>query len=232
MLKELRKAVYEANQSLVKNHLVVLTWGNASGIDREKGLIVIKPSGVPYETMTPDDLVIVNLDGKVIEGKLRPSVDLPTHLELYRNFPTIQGVVHDHSPYATAFAQAQKNIPSYGTTQADYCQGSIPCARSLSQQEIAKNYEKNTAKVLIEAFVGKDPASSPGCLAANHGVFAWGTSVKEAAENALIIEECARLALLSQLVDPTIRTINPELAALHYSRKHGKNHPYGQGDKQ
>lgn len=231
MLEELKEQVYRANLFLYEKRLVVLTWGNASAIDREKGLVVIKPSGVPYASLTSQDMVVTDLDGKVIEGKLRPSVDLMTHLVLYRSFPEVNGVVHDHSSYATAFAQAKKEIAPFGTTQADSFYGPIPCTRELVKEEVEKDYEKNTGLAIVERFRGLDSTAVPGCLVASHGVFTWDKDAMKAAENALILEECAKMAYLTETIDPSIKPIDRFLLDEHYLRKHGKNPTYGQGDK-
>ncbi len=231
MLEQLKKEVLEANLSLVKNGLVILTWGNASGIDREKGLIVIKPSGVPYEKMTADDLVVVDLEGNIKEGSLKPSVDLPTHIELYKRFKDIKGVVHTHSDYATSFAQAKRAIECYGTTQADTFYGDIPLIRELTQEEIAADYEKNTGLVIIES-LGERHLDKPGCLVSGHGVFSWGDSPRKAAENALVIESCAKMAFQTLLLNPEAKPVPAYLAKEHYERKHGSNARYGQGEKE
>ena len=231
MLDQLKKEVLEANLSLAKNGLVVLTWGNASGIDREKNLIVIKPSGVPYEKMTIEDLVVVDMEGKVKEGRLKPSVDLPTHIELYKRFKEIKGVVHTHSSYATSFAQAKRPIECYGTTQADTFYGAIPLVRELTQEEITAEYEKNTGVVIAES-LGERHLDKPGCLVSSHGVFSWGASPRKAAENALIIESCAKMAFQTLLINPEAKPIPEYLAKEHYERKHGNNARYGQGEEQ
>ena len=231
MLEQLKKEVLAANLSLAKNGLVVLTWGNASGIDREKGLIVIKPSGVPYEKMTIEDLVVVDMEGKVKEGRLKPSVDLPTHIELYKRFKEIKGVVHTHSSYATSFAQAKRPIECYGTTQADTFYGAIPLVRELTQEEISAEYEKNTGVVIGET-LGERHLDKPGCLVSSHGVFSWGDSPRKAAENALIIESCAKMAFQTLQINPEAKPIPEYLAKEHYERKHGSNARYGQGEEQ
>jgi L-ribulose-5-phosphate 4-epimerase len=227
MLNALKKEVCRANLLLKEYDLISLTWGNVSGICRERGLVVIKPSGVSYENMKPEDMVVVSLeDGHVVEGELSPSSDTPTHLELYRRFPNIGGVVHTHSLYATAFAQAGRDIPALGTTHADAFYGAVPCSRSLTPEEIADRYEHNTGKVIAET-VAKCVEEIPGVLVKNHGVFTWGTSAKKAAENALVTEKTAEMAYLSLTVAP-MRHIKQTLLDKHYLRKHGKNAYYGQ----
>ncbi len=229
MLEELKKQVYEQNLALVQHGLVVLTWGNVSGIDRERGLVVIKPSGVPYADMVPSDLVVVDLEGNIVEGKLRPSSDTPTHLELYKAFPAIGGVVHTHSAHATAFAQAGLPIKAYGTTHADTFCGDIPCTRALKKEEIEENYEKNTGKVIVETV--KDCEAIPAVLVKNHGPFVWGRTCEEAVQNAVILEEVARIALFTRLLRPEAEGVEQYLLDKHYFRKHGKDAYYGQGDK-
>ena len=228
MLENLKKEVLKANLDLVKYGLVLFTWGNASAIDRKSGLVVIKPSGVEYGGMTYKDMVVVDMDGKVVEGKYRPSSDTPTHLELYRAHPEIGGVVHTHSTYATGFAQADRAIPSYGTTHADYFYGQVPCARNLKKDEIAE-YEKNTGAVLNETI--KDAAAIPACLAAHHGVFAWGKNVEEAVYHATVVEEVAKMAYITESLNKKAEQLPTYVADKHYNRKHGKNSYYGQGDK-
>lgn len=229
MLEELKKQVYEQNLALVRHGLVILTWGNVSGIDRKSNLIVIKPSGVPYTDMTPSDLVVVDLEGKVIEGALRPSSDTPTHLELYKAFPSIGGVVHTHSTYAVAFAQAGKAIKAYGTTHADTFYGDIPCTRALTDAEIEKDYEKNTGKVIVETV--KDAEAIPAILVKNHGPFVWGKTASKAVENAVILEEVARMAMFTVRLDPHTPRVEQYLLDKHFSRKHGKDAYYGQEGK-
>ncbi|MCR5154754.1 MAG: L-ribulose-5-phosphate 4-epimerase [Lachnospiraceae bacterium] len=228
MLEQLKKEVYEANMELPKRGLVTYTWGNVSGIDREKGLFVIKPSGVDYEKLTPEDMVVVDLDGKVVEGKYRPSSDTPTHLELYKAWPEIGGVVHTHSPWATSWAQAAREIPCYGTTHADYFRGSIPCARNLTKEEIDEAYEKNTGLSIIEVFEGKNPVYTPGVLCANHGPFTWGKNAAEAVHNAVVLEEVAKMAFRAEQLNPQIKTAPQEMQDKHFYRKHGPNAYYGQ----
>ena len=197
MLEELRKAVWEANMELPRRNLVTYTWGNVSGIDREKGLIVIKPSGVEYEDLTPEKLVIVDLDNNIVEGNLNPSSDTKTHVELYRAFPTLGGIVHTHSPHAVAWAQAGRDIPCYGTTHADYFYGPVPCARSLTAEEVEEDYERNTGKVIIETFTerGLDPKAVPGVICRNHGPFTWGKDAAQAVYHAVVLEEVAKMAM-------------------------------------
>lgn len=229
-LTRLKEDVYKANLELVELGLVLLTWGNASGIDRERGLVVIKPSGVSYDTMTPDDMVVLDLaTGAVVEGSLRPSTDAPTHLVFYRAFPNIGGAVHTHSSRAVAWAQAQRDIPIVGTTGADYFYRPIPCARALTREEIETEYEKATGDAIVEAFRerGIDPDATPGALARNHGPFTWGKTPAEAARNALVLEESAKTALMTAILNPALPT-DENLIEKHYSRKHGPNAYYGQ----
>lgn len=228
MLEELKKVVYEANMELPKRALITFTWGNVSGIDRESGLIVIKPSGVPYYQLTPEDLAVVDFTGNVIEGKLRPSSDTPTHIELYRAFPALGGIVHTHSTYATAWAQAGKGIPCYGTTHADYFFGQIPCTRALTESEIETDYEKNTGLVIAEEFRNLDPVAMPGVLCKNHGPFAWGKDAYEAVHNAVVLEEVARMAMFTCQINNQVKPAPQELQNKHFMRKHGKNAYYGQ----
>lgn len=228
MLEELKKQVYDANMMLPKHHLVTFTWGNVSGIDRGAGLFVIKPSGVEYDKLSPEDMVIVNMEGKVVEGAYRPSSDTPTHLELYKAFPQIGGVVHTHSVWATSWAQTGKSIPCYGTTHADYFYGNIPCIRNLTKEEIQKNYEKNTGLSIIEAFRRKDYQAMPGALCKNHGPFTWGKDAMEAVHNAVVLEEVAKMAAYSQWICPDIQEAPKEMQDKHYFRKHGANAYYGQ----
>ena len=229
MLDELKKQVYEQNLALVQHGLVVLTWGNVSGINRERGLVVIKPSGVPYADMVPSDLVVVDLEGNIIEGSLRPSSDTPTHLELYKAFPGIGGVVHTHSTYAVAFAQAGRAIKAYGTTHADAFYGDIPCTRALTREEIEKDYEQNTGKVIVETV--KDYNALPAILVKNHGPFIWGKTANDAVENAVILEDVARMAMLTEQLDPSTPRVEQYLLDKHFFRKHGKGAYYGQGKK-
>ena len=228
MLEELKKEVFQANLDLVKQGLVIFTWGNVSGVDREKGLVVIKPSGVSYETMKPVDMVVVSLEtGKVVEGDLNPSSDTPTHLVLYRAFQNIQGVVHTHSTYATAWAQAGKDIPNIGTTHADYFYKAVPCTADMTKEEVEGKYELETGNVIVKRFEGINPDHTPGVLVKNHGPFTWGTSPANAVYNAKVLEQCAKMAFISFAINPET-TMNPLLIEKHYSRKHGPNAYYGQ----
>ena len=230
MLEELKQKVFEANMELPKRGLVTYTWGNVSGIDRAAGLFVIKPSGVDYETMSPDDMVVMDLDGNRVEGRYKPSSDTPTHLELYKRYEEIGGVVHTHSPEATSWAQAGRSIPLYGTTHADYFYGEIPCARSLTPEEIDEAYEKNTGLVIIETFDkrGLNPMYTPGVLCTNHGPFTWGKDAAEAVHNAVVLEEVAKMALKTELINPKVRTAPDCIRDKHFFRKHGENAYYGQ----
>jgi L-ribulose-5-phosphate 4-epimerase len=229
VLNELKQLVCEANLALVRSGLVLQTWGNASGIDRERGLVVIKPSGVPYEGMNPEHMVTVSLEtGKVIDGSLKPSSDTPTHLMLYRAFPTIGGVVHTHSLYATAWAQAGRGIPSYGTTQADYWYGDVPCTRLLKPNEIKKDYEANTGQVIVETFKKLDPLQHPAVLVASHGPFTWGEDVHGAVHNAEVLEFVARLASETLRINPKTKPMQNVLLDKHFLRKHGPGAYYGQ----
>ena len=226
MLENLKKRVFEQNIALVKHGLVVLTWGNVSARDDETGLVVIKPSGVPYDTMRPADLVVVDIDGNVVEGKYRPSSDLPTHLYLYREYPTLGGVVHTHSAYATAFAQSGREIVAYGTTHADAFYGNVPCTRALTNGEIDEAYEWNTGKVIAETVTDAD--AIPAVLVKNHGVFTWGKTPEKAVECAVTLEEVAKMALFTEQLGPKTPRIDQHLLDKHYFRKHGKNAYYGQ----
>ncbi|MBC8588974.1 L-ribulose-5-phosphate 4-epimerase [Paratissierella segnis] len=229
MLEELKQKVYKANMMLKEKELIILTWGNASGIDREKGLVVIKPSGVPYERLKVGDMVVVDLDGNKIEGDLKPSSDTPTHLELYKNFKNIGGIVHTHSKWATMWAQAGRGIEAYGTTHADYFYGMIPCTRNLTEGEIELDYEKETGKVIVETFQSIDPDSIPSVLVKSHGPFSWGKDSIEAVNNALILEELAHIAYGSEhLSRGVLKRMDQNLLDTHYLRKHGKNAYYGQ----
>ena len=229
MLEELKKQVWKANLLLPKHGLVTFTWGNASGIDRASGLVVIKPSGVEYDGMTPQDMVVVDLDGNVVEGKWKPSSDTPTHVELYKAFPRVGGVVHTHSRWATTFAQAGRDIPAMGTTQADYFYGAIPCTRPMTEAEINGAYEKETGKVIIETFRDRDPAAVPGVLVFSHGPFTWGTDALDAVHNAVVMEEVAFLDWHAMTLAPERGAMQPALLDKHYLRKHGANAYYGQG---
>jgi len=230
MLEELKKQVYDANMALVEHGLVIFTWGNASGIDRERGLVVIKPSGVSYSAMKASDMVVVDLQtGKTVEGGLKASSDTPTHLVLYRAFPNIKGVVHTHSTYATAWAQAGMDVPNIGTTHADYFYKAIPCTRDMNEAEVKGDYELETGNVIVERFRSDciDPDATPGVLVKNHGPFSWGTSPDNAVYNAVVMEQVSRMAFVSFTVNPQT-TMNPLLVEKHYSRKHGPNAYYGQ----
>lgn len=226
MLENLKKIVFEQNIALVKHGLVVLTWGNVSAKDFETGLVVIKPSGVPYDTMTAEDMVVVDLDGNVVEGSYRPSSDLPTHLYLYREYPSLGGIVHTHSTYATAFAQSGREIVAYGTTHADAFYGNVPCARELTDAEIDEAYEWNTGKVISETV--NDVDAVPAMLVKNHGVFTWGATPEGAVENAVTLEEVAKMAHLTEQLNGNTPRIKQHLLDKHYFRKHGKNAYYGQ----
>ena len=228
MLEELKKNVCEANVLLPVYKLVTFTWGNVSAIDRESGLVVIKPSGVSYDNMTPEDMVVVDLDGKVVEGKWRPSSDTPTHVELYKAFPKCGGIVHTHSRWATTFAQAGMDIPAMGTTHGDYFYGDIPCTRKMTAEEIKGDYEKETGKVIIEAFAGKDPAAVPGVVVYSHGPFSWGVDAMDAVHNAVVMEEIAFMDWHAMMINPQNGHMQQELLDKHYLRKHGANAYYGQ----
>lgn len=227
MLEELKQKVFQANLDLVKHGLVIFTWGNVSGIDREKGLVAIKPSGVDYDTMKPEDMVIVDLDGNIVEGNLRPSSDTPTHLVLYRAFKEIGGVVHTHSTYATAWAQAGKDIPNIGTTHADYFHDAIPCTDSMTEKEVKGDYELETGNVIVRRFEGINPVHTPGVLVKNHGPFAWGKNPADAVHNAVVMEQVAKMAYIAFGVNPLL-TMNPLLVEKHFNRKHGPGAYYGQ----
>ena len=230
MLEQLKQEVYEANILLPKYHLVTFTWGNVSGIDREKGLFVIKPSGVDYDKLTPDSMVVVNLEGEVVEGDYRPSSDTPTHVVLYNRFQEIGGVVHTHSPWATSWAQAGRGIPCYGTTHADYLYGQVPCVRTLTKEEIETAYEKNTGVLIADEFerLAVDYLATPAVLCKNHGPFTWGKDAKEAVHTAVVLEEVAKMAARCEQIDPKVNPAPQELQDKHYYRKHGKNAYYGQ----
>ena len=223
MLEELKRTVCEANLLLPKHRLVTLTWGNASGIDREAGLIVIKPSGVDYEGMTPDDMVVVDLDGNVVEGSHRPSSDTPTHLELYRSFPSIGGIVHTHSRWATIFAQAGRSIPVLGTTHADHFYGEIPCTRSMMRHEIEDDYERETSRLIVETFSRTDPSDVPGVLVCAHGPFTWGSDPIEAAKNAVVLEEVAFMGWHVVAIRSDLEPIERPLLDRHFRSKHGED---------
>ena len=228
MLETLKQQVFEANLELPKRNLVTYTWGNVSGIDRATNLVVIKPSGVDYETMTAEDMVVVDLDGKVVEGKWKPSSDTPTHVELYRAFPEVGGIVHTHSRWATIFAEAGREIPAMGTTQADYFYGAVPCTRKMTDAEIQGEYEKETGKVIVETFHNIDPMTIPGVLVYSHGPFTWGKDAAEAVHNAVVLEEIAFMDWHAMALNPKQGTMQKTLLDKHYLRKHGKNAYYGQ----
>lgn len=227
-LRQLREEVLEANLELVRRGLVLYTFGNASGVDREKAVVVIKPSGVPYNKMKPEHLVVSDFNGKILEGKLRPSSDLPTHLVLYKAFADIGGVVHTHSEYATAWAQARREIPCFGTTHADYFHGPVPVTDSMPENEIAGEYEKNTGDAIVRSFRDHRPASIPGVLVANHGPFTWGPDVTSAAHNAVVLESIARMAFFTVTINHEAGAIGKSLHDRHYLRKHGSQAYYGQ----
>ena len=229
MLEQLKRDVCQANLDLVEAGLVIQTWGNASGLDRRRGLVVIKPSGVPYDGMMPKHMVVVSLQsGKVVEGRLKPSSDTATHLVLYRAFPGIGGIVHTHSLYATAWAQAQMDLPAYGTTQADYWYGAVPCTRKMRPAEIRTDYEANTGHVIVERCRGLDPLQHPAVLVASHGPFAWGTDVGDAVHNTLVLEFVARLASETLRLNPRTKPMPSALLDKHFFRKHGPGAYYGQ----
>lgn len=231
MLTQLKEKVFKANLDLVKQGLVIFTWGNVSGIDREKGLVVIKPSGVSYDEMKAEDMVVVDLQsGKVVEGELNPSSDTPTHLALYRAFPNIGGVVHTHSTYATAWAQAGLDIPNIGTTHADYFYKDIPCTADMTKEQVEGDYEFETGNVIVERFEGINPDHTPGVLVKNHGPFSWGATPDKAVYNAKVMEQCAQMAYIAKTLNPSLE-MNPLLIEKHYMRKHGPNAYYGQKKK-
>jgi len=228
MQDELRKAVCQANIELQKHKLVIFSWGNVSGIDRSEGLVVIKPSGVPYDELTPDKMVVLDLEGEIIEGTLNPSSDTPTHLELYKNFETVGGICHTHSPSATTWAQACKEIPCFGTTHADNFYGSIPVTEVMTEEEIKNDYELNTGKAIVRRIAGMDPMQMPAILVANHGPFTWGADPAGAVEQNIVLEQIAAMALGTISINPNQDSINIALLEKHYLRKHGKNAYYGQ----
>ena len=228
MLENLKAEVLEANLEIVRRGLVLYTFGNASGIDRKTGLVAIKPSGVPYETMKPSDLVVTNLDGKIVEGSLRPSSDLATHLHLYREFPSIGGVVHTHSEYATAWAQAGRPIPAYGTTHADYFYGPVPVTEELTDEEIGGDYVLNTGIAITRRFQNLDPAAIPGVLVRGHAPFVWGKTPMDAAHNAVVLESIARMGYLTATLNAACKGVSQALLDRHYFRKHGAKATYGQ----
>lgn len=227
MLEELKERVCRANIALVSHGLVVFTWGNVSAIDRATGLVVIKPSGVAYDNMKSSDMVVVDLEGRKVEGQLNPSSDTPTHIEIYKAFAEVGGIVHTHSTFATAFAQAGMDIPNIGTTHADYFYQAIPCTRDMTEQEVNGDYERQTGRVIVERFAAADPMHTPAVLVKNHGPFAWGTDADNAVHNAVVTEQVAKMAYLSLTLNPSL-TMNRLLVEKHYQRKHGANAYYGQ----
>ncbi|HNS19804.1 MAG TPA: L-ribulose-5-phosphate 4-epimerase [Sedimentisphaerales bacterium] len=229
MYEKLKQRVYETNLDLQRHGLVVLTWGNVSAIDRAAGIVAIKPSGVRYEDMRPEDIVLVDLDGRVVEGKLKPSSDTPTHVELYKSFEKVGGICHTHSMYATMWAQARCAIPCFGTTHADGFYGPVPVTDPMTDEEVAGPYEENTGKVIIRRFAGADPMQIPAVLVANHGPFTWGATPEKAVENAVVLEQVAKMAFGTILVNPQQQPISQALLDRHYLRKHGKGAYYGQG---
>ncbi len=233
MLEDLKKTVCDANKDLPRYGLVTFTWGNVSAVDRKSGLLVIKPSGVEYDRLTPEDMVVVDLEGRKVEGRYKPSSDTPTHVELYKAFPEIGGVVHTHSTYATSWAQAGRSIPCYGTTHADYIYEEVPCVRCLTADEIAENYEENTGHLIVREFLRmcKDPVSVPAVLCKNHGPFTWGKDAEEAVHNAVVLEEVARMAYLAESINHHVQPAPKELMDKHYYRKHGANAYYGQQEQ-
>ena len=233
MLEELKQKVFEANMELPRRGLVTYTWGNVSGIDREKGLFVIKPSGVEYDELRPEDLVVMDLQGNKVEGELNPSSDTKTHLVLYNAFPTVGGIVHTHSPYAVGWAQAGEDIPCYGTTHADYFYGPVPCARHLTKEELDEDYELNTGKIIVETFRERDidPKAVPAVICHSHGPFTWGKDAAQAVYHAVVLEEVAKMAIFTRQVNPAAAPAPQRIVEKHYQRKHGKNAYYGQAKK-
>lgn len=231
MLEKLKKKVYEANMLLPKNNLVTLTWGNVSERDKDTGYVAIKPSGVEYDSMVCEDIVIVDLEGHIIEGKLNPSSDTKTHLEIYKAFPEINGIVHTHSTFATSWAQSGRPIKSYGTTHADYMYGEIPNLRNLTKDEIDQDYEQNTGKLIVDYFKGHDPLSMPAVLCKNHGPFCWGKDAFDAVHNAIVLEEVAKMAMYTEMINKDVNQTPQEVQDKHYYRKHGANAYYGQKNK-
>ena len=230
MLEQLKKEVCDANLALVRHGLVILTWGNVSAIDRETGLVVIKPSGVSYDDMRPEDMVVVDLDGNIVDGTLRPSSDTPTHLEIYKAFEGVGAVVHTHSTYATAWAQACREIPNIGTTHADHFHTAVPCTAEMSKEQIERSYEAETGVSIVEAFEGKEPMHTPAVLVAHHGPFTWGKNAAAAVQNSVVLEQVAKMASISVALNPQIE-MNQNLIEKHYNRKHGANAYYGQALK-
>lgn len=233
MLEKLKEEVYKANIELPAKGLVLFTWGNVSAIDREKNLVVIKPSGVEYDKLKPEDMVVVNLDGKVVEGNLNPSSDTPTHIELYKKFPEIGGIVHTHSINATIWAQSGRDIPAYGTTHGDYFYGAIPCTRKMTPEEIAGEYEKETGTIIIETFEKRNinPKFVPAVIVHSHGPFTWGKDAAEAVHNSIVLEELAKMAMFTEQVNKDVKPMQQELLDKHFLRKHGENAYYGQKKK-
>ncbi|MDR3187952.1 MAG: L-ribulose-5-phosphate 4-epimerase [Prevotellaceae bacterium] len=227
MWKELKEEVFQANLDLVKHGLVIFTWGNVSAIDRKAGFVAIKPSGVSYEAMRPDDMVVLDVEGHVVEGRLKPSSDTATHLVLYKSFPDVGGVVHTHSTYATAWAQAGKDVPNIGTTHADYFKDAIPCTRPMTQAEVEGQYEQETGNVIVERFAEINPLHTPGVLVSGHGPFAFGADAHSAVHNAVVLEQVAKMAAISLAINPHLQ-MNDLLIKKHFERKHGKNAYYGQ----
>ena len=230
MLEQLKKEVCDANLALVRHGLVILTWGNVSAIDRKTGLVVIKPSGVSYDDMRPEDMVVVDLEGNIVDGTLRPSSDTPTHLEIYKAFSDVGAVVHTHSTYATAWAQACRSIPNIGTTHADHFHLDIPCTNEMSKEQIERSYEAETGVSIVEAFEGKEPMHTPAVLVAHHGPFTWGKNAAAAVQNSVVLEQVAKMASISVALNQQIE-MNQNLIEKHYNRKHGKNAYYGQALK-
>ena len=228
MLEQLKKDVYEANMELQEKGMVIYTWGNVSGIDREHNYVVIKPSGVEYDLLKPEDMVVVDFDGNVVEGKYRPSSDTPTHIELYKAYPDLAGVVHTHSTWAVTFAQAGMAIPAMGTTHADYFYGDIPCTRDLTAEEINSAYQKNPGVVIVETIGDKDPLAVPGIVVKNHGPFAWGKDAAEAVHNAVVLEEVAKMARYTEMINHDVKPAPDSIKEKHFYRKHGANAYYGQ----
>lgn len=232
MLEALKQSVWEANLDLPKYGLVTFTWGNVSGFDRESGLMVIKPSGVPYEELQRDDMVVVDRNGQVVEGRYKPSSDTPTHLALYEAFPAIGGIVHTHAPWATSWAQAGRSLPALGTTHADYYYGAIPCTRPMTEEEIRGAYERETGNVIVETFRDLNPMQIPGVLVHSHAPFNWGKDPHEAVHNAVVLEECAKMALHTFALNPSAQPMDQALLDKHFLRKHGANAYYGQSGSQ
>jgi len=228
MLEQLKQEVYEANMMLPAYHLVTFTWGNVSGIDREQGLVVIKPSGVDYEKLRPEDMVVVDLEGSRVEGSLNPSTDMLSHVEFYKAFPKIGGAVHTHSPWATSWAQAGRPIPCYGTTHADYLYGEVPCVRNLTKEELDEGYEKNTGIAIVDEFRNRDYEAMPAVLCKNHGVFSWGKNPEAAVHLAVVLEEVAKMAAWTEMINPQAEPAPQYLQDKHYLRKHGPGAYYGQ----